>query len=532
VSVTTTEEPLLPPPPAVRPSLYDRWAVRVLSDPRRARFYDWAAPIAITLLAGVLRFWNLAQPHALVFDETYYVKDAWSQWNLGYPANWPNNADRDFAAGHTDIFLRTGSFVVHPPLGKWLIGLGMWMFGADSSFAWRVAVAVFGTATVLVVYFVARELTGSTRFAAVAGFLIAIDGLAIVMSRVAILDIFLTFFILLAVWFILLDRRGHLGRLAAVIGARAEHAQAPVWGPVLWRRPWLLAAGAALGAATAVKWSGLYVLAGFGVYVIVTDALARRRAGVRMWPVDSLRQGLVAFVWAVPVAAVVYLTSWTGWLVTDGGYDRTPAAAASGFWSWVPAPLRELWTYHQAMYGFHVGLTTPHTYASPAWQWPLLIRPTSMYWHQDQFGQNGCDFASSCVEAISSIPNPLIWWGSVAAAVFLLYRFVVARDWRYAVVLTGIAVTYLPWLLYPERTIFQFYTIAILPFLVLALTFALQAIAGSGSGDVRRRLAGQRVVWIYLGAVVLVSALWYPVITGMTVPYDLWRLHNWFQTWI
>jgi hypothetical protein len=34
---------------------------------------------------------------------------------------------------------------------------------------------------------------------------------------------------------------------------------------------------------------------------------------------------------------------------------------------------------------------------------------------------------------------------------------------------------------YPERTIFQFYTIAIWPFLLLALTFALQHVAGAAS---------------------------------------------------
>jgi dolichyl-phosphate-mannose--protein O-mannosyl transferase len=532
VRVTSIDEPLLAHAPAARPSLYDRWAWRVMADPGRARLYDWATPILITLLAGILRFWNLAQPHELVFDETYYVKDAWSQWNLGYPSTWPNDADRSFASGHVDIFTKDGSFVVHPPLGKYLIGVGLWIFGAESSFAWRVAVAAFGTATVLVLYFVARLMSGSTRFAAVAGILMAVDGLAISMSRVAILDIFLTFFILLAVWFILLDRRMHLERLAVIIGGRSEDAEPPAWGPVLWRRPWLLAAGAALGAATAVKWSGVYVLIGFGVYVVVTDALARRRAGVRMWPVDALRQGLVAFLWAVPIAAVVYVVSWTGWLVTAGGYDRDSAGTASGIWGWVPGPLRALWNYHQAMYAFHVGLSTPHTYASPAWQWPLLIRPTSMYWHQDQYGQHGCTFASSCVQAISSIPNPLIWWGSIAAAIYLIYRFIVARDWRYAVILTGIAATYLPWLMYPDRTIFQFYTIAMLPFLILALTFALQAIAGSGSSDARRRLVGQRVVWIYLAVVVVVSAIWYPVVTGMTVPYDFWRLHNWFPTWV
>jgi len=249
---------------------------------------------------------------------------------------------------------------------------------------------------------------------------------------------------------------------------------------------------------------------------------------------DALRQALPAFLSLVPVAFVVYLGSWTGWLVTDGGYDRhvADASPATGFWSWVPLPLQSLWRYHQEMYAFHVGLTTPHSYASPAWQWPFLIRPTSMFWEQTASGKSGCTAASSCVQAISSIPNPLIWWACVAAVVYLLYAFVVRRDWRYALVLTGVAATYVPWLLYPERTIFQFYTIAILPFLVIALAFALKAIAGAPDAPNHRRTAGQRVVLVYLVVVTLLSAFWYPVWTAMDVPYDFWRLHNWMQTWI
>jgi len=56
---------------------------------------------------------------------------------------------------------------------------------------------------------------------------------------------------------------------------------------VLWSRPWLIAAGVTLGAASAVKWSGLYALAVFGLYVVITDALARRRAGIPLWPSDA-----------------------------------------------------------------------------------------------------------------------------------------------------------------------------------------------------------------------------------------------------
>jgi dolichyl-phosphate-mannose--protein O-mannosyl transferase len=103
----------------------------------------------VTVLAGILRFWNLGHPHSLVFDETYYVKDAWSQWNLGYAATLARRRGRRLAAGETDIFTTDPSFVVHPPLGKYLIGAGMWLFGPENAFGWRFATALFGTALVL-----------------------------------------------------------------------------------------------------------------------------------------------------------------------------------------------------------------------------------------------------------------------------------------------------------------------------------------------------------------------------------------------
>ena len=536
--MTTTDALLPPQPSAERPSRYDLWRARVGADARLGRLCSWLAPVLVTALAGILRFWNLGHPHSLVFDETYYVKDAWSQWNLGYAATWPDGADVRFAAGETDIFTTDPSFVVHPPLGKYLIGAGMWLFGPDNSFGWRFATALFGTALVLLLFFVARSLTRSTVFATVASGLLAIDGLGIVMSRVALLDTFLAFFVLLAFWFVILDRAKALDRLAALTVLRAPvgESAAPLhWGPILWSRPWLLAAGAAAGAATAVKWSGVWVLAAIGLYVVVTDALERRRLGITFWPTDAVRQGAASFVLLVPVAFVVYLASWTGWLVTDGGYDRHAADAnpATGFFAWVPLSLQSLWKYHTTIYGSMTGMTSPHSYASPAWQWALLLRPTSMYAQATANGQSGCaGDDAGCLDILYSMPNPLLWYASIAATVFLVYRFVLMRDWRYAVVLVGIAATWLPWMAYPERTIFQFYTIAIWPFLLLALTFALQHVAGAASTVVSRRTAGQRVVIVFLAVAVLLSIFWYPLWSAMQVPYEFYRLHNWMQGWV
>lgn len=520
----------------MRPSRYDRFTRYVNGDERARRLYAWLAPTLVVLLAAVLRLWNLGTAHDLMnqFDERYYVKDAWTLSQLGYEAAWPEGANERFLSGDVNSFLTDPAFVVHPPLGKWIIALGMLVIGPETGWGWRLTTVLLGTAAVLVLMLLARRLTGSTTFAVVAGLLMAVDGLAVSMSRVALLDTSLMFFVLLAFLFVALDRERTMARIAQTVAARHDGDQPPFWGPVLWNRPWIVAAGAALGAASAVKWSGAWVLAALGVYLVVTDALARRRAGVLLWPTDALRQGAVTFLLFVPIALVVYVASWTGWLVTDGGYDRQAAEAnpATGFWSWVPLPLQSLWMYHVAMYGAASGITSGHSYASPAWQWPLLLRPTGMYWQLDAQGVNGCEWANGCARVVASIPNPLVWYAGVAAVLYLAYRFVVSRDWRYALVLTGVGATYVPWLFYPERTVFQFYTVLILPFMLLALTFALRDISGSGRADDHRRHTGQRLVLVFLAVALLLAAFWYPVVTANTVPYDFWRLHNWMPGWV
>ncbi|GGM55648.1 dolichyl-phosphate-mannose--protein mannosyltransferase [Microbacterium saperdae] len=516
----TAPVPLLPAPEE-RLTRYGQLRDRVLLDPDWRRSVRWLAPLVVTAIAAVLRLINIGHPHQLAFDETYYVKDAWSLWTLGYEGTWGEGANDAFVTLQQLPLSEQGSFIVHPPLGKWLIALGMAIGGPDNSAGWRLATALLGTASVLLVYLIARLLSGSIVVATVAGTLIALDGLSIVLSRIALLDGILTFFVLLGVLFVLLDRR----RTIPLLERADPDAPDPFWGPILWRRPWLIAAGLALGAACAVKWSGLYVLAAFGLYVVVTDALARRRAGVVLWPSDAaFRQGPVSFLLLVFPALAVYLISWTGWFVTAGGYDRQSDAN----------PLVALWKYHQSMLGFHVGLNRGHPYASPAWEWTFLLRPTAVWVGTDP-ASCGVDH---CMAVISAVPNPLIWYAGVAAAVFLL--FLLVRGWirrqpvgpEISVPLVGLAATYIPWLLFPERTIFQFYTVVMVPFLVIALAMTLRVIAGRREDPLYRRQSGERTVIIFLAFVVLVSAFFYPLWAGISVPYEFWRLHNWLPGWV
>jgi len=500
-----------------------------------SRWVRWVAPLAVIALAAVLRLWNLGSPHELVFDETYYVKDAWTLFNNGYESTWPENSDDRFAAGQTDIFTTDPAFVVHPPLGKWLIALGMAALGPDSGWGWRISTAVVGVLAVALLMLIAWKLFGSLLLATIAGFLMAIDGHAIVMARIALLDNSVMFFTLLGFGAILLDRSWHARRLAEWIASRRANGIDSSWGPTLWWRPWLLAAGLAFGLAISVKWSGAYFLAAFGIYVVVTDALARRRAGIPFWiSATLLKQAPANFLLMVPIALATFLVSWSGWFVTSGGYDRQWAATSGVAWTgplgWVPAALQSFWHYQVEAYNYHVGLETPHPYQSNPLTWLLMTRPTSFYFSGTSLGQNGCDF-SNCSEAITSIANPIIWWAAVAAMFYLIYRLARYREWKAGFILMGVVAGYLPWLLYLDRTVFQFYTITFEPYLLLALTATIGVILGSPTDHRSRRASGMPVVVLFLLAASVATIFFFPLWTGAQTPFWFWQVHIWLPGW-
>ncbi|HQE45704.1 MAG TPA: phospholipid carrier-dependent glycosyltransferase [Rhodoglobus sp.] len=512
--------------------LDDWWQSRA---PRVRRVLRWAAPAFVVVIAAVTRLINLGSPHTLVFDETFYVKDAWTLVNLGYEGQWPAEADALFAGGQTDIFLADPSFVVHPPLGKWLIGLGMLIFGPENSFGWRVATAVTGILAVVLIMLIARLLFKSMLLATIVGFLLAISGTAIVMSRVALLDNFVMFFALLGFGAVLLDRSWSRVRLAAWIARREEGGRSTDWGPALWNRPWLIAAGAAFGATAAVKWSGLYFLAAFAVYTLVVDALARRRAGIQFWASGTVfKQAPVTFLLTVPIALVVYLSTWSSWFLSDNGYSRHWAEDAghawSGLLSWVPLSVQSFWHFEASVYSYHLGEMRPHGYQANPLTWLLMIRPTSMYYQSSSLGQDGCQF-TTCGASITGIANPIIWWAATAAVLYLVYRLARYREWRVGLILMGMVAGYLPWLLYLNRTVFQFYTIAFEPYMLLALVFVIGLILGSPHDERDRRVSGLRLVGIFLGFAAVVSAFYWPLWTGLQIDYNFLRLHWWLPTW-
>jgi dolichyl-phosphate-mannose-protein mannosyltransferase len=527
--------PLAPPPPTEVGSRLDRWFGRVMATERNQRIYHWGVPIVVFVLAALARLWNLGHPGELVFDETFYVKDGWSLFNLGYSSTWPDDANAGFASGSVNTFTTTGSYVVHPPLGKWIIGTGMALFGPENPVSWRITTALVGILAVVVLFFLAKALFHSTLLAGLAGGLFAIDGNAIVMSRVALLDNFVMFFGLLGFAAMLLDRRWSKRRLDDWLEQRRTTGGSILFGPILWARPWLIAAAVAFGLTSAVKWSGLYFLAAFAVYSVVVDALARRRAGVPLWFTGTvLRQAPASFLLTVPLALAVHMSTWISWFTTTGGYGRTWANgdgnAWTGFFSWVPHSIQSWVHYQEMVYSFHVNESQPHSYSANPLTWLFMVRPTSMYYQGASNGELGC-MSDSCGSSIAGIANPLIWWAATAALFYLVFRLLQHRDWKAGFILMGIVAGYLPWLLYLNRTVFQFYTIAFEPYMILALTMAIGAILGSRRDSAWRRESALRLVGGFLVLVVAVSIFYWPLWSATQIDFTLMRAHWWLPSW-
>ena len=490
----------------------------------------WLATLAVVLLAGLLRIIRLDIPRGRIFDEVYYVCDAQNLLRFG--------VEVATAGGDASVQARcepTGApgFIVHPPLGKWAIALGIRAFGTHE-FGWRIAAAVVGTLMVLVLVRVARRMTGSTTLACLAGLLLSLDGLHFVQSRVGMLDVFVAFWVLAAFACLVADRDAVRRRLA-----RTPDDELVGHGPRLGLRAWRVLGGVCLGAAVATKWSALYYVAVLVLLAFAWEVGARRTAGLRS-PVRAtvLRSAAPLLLTLVVLPAALYLVSWAGWFVSDAGYDRDwagrPGNEPGALASVVPEALRSWWQYHREILGFHDNLSQRHNYQSHPAGWLLLARPVSYYYPADIGpGRYGCE-VDLCSREVLSIGTPAIWWAGIAMLVAMLWLWVSRRDWRAAAVLVMVLAAIVPWIRddLDGRTMFLFYALPAAPFLCLGLALvAGWAVGGPGASLARRRWAWGATA-AYVGLVAANFAWLYPVLAAQTLSYADWTDRMWFSSWI
>jgi dolichyl-phosphate-mannose-protein mannosyltransferase len=519
--------------------------------------WGWLAPIIVCLLSGILQFWNITTPHDITFDETYYAKDAYSLLVKHYAANFVSDgnddngseADKIINSGSTrGIFSSGVSEVVHPEVGKWMIAVGEWMFGMNP-LGWRFSSALVGTLMVLVMCRLVRRLTGSTVLGCIAGLLLSLDGLHFVMSRIALLDIFLAFWLLCAVHCLVADRdwaRARFARRYEMTPRRDRFDFGPVRGFLL--RPWRILAGVCFGLACGTKWSAIFVVAGFGLLIWAWDSGMRRAAGVRWAPLKSfVVDAIPSLVSIVLVGLVVYVVSWMGFLTHAEKFeDAFGHAANSDDWTWssvndhphnaiegVAHDLDILWNYHKEVYEFHTGsylASQYHPWQSNPGGWLVLNRPIAFAVETTDAIPN-CPVGQECVKEILALGNPVLWWGGVLALFAGLGYWLTRRDWRFGVPIVGVLTTWLPWFKYDDRQIFFYYGISIIPFTLIAVTLILGKVLGRAGAGYARRMTGGLVVATFVVGAAVSFAYFYPILSDRILTQDDWHSRIWLTYW-
>jgi dolichyl-phosphate-mannose-protein mannosyltransferase len=468
--------------------------------------YSWLVTFVITGIAAITRLYGLASIKGYIFDEVYYPTDAADM--LQHGVEW----DPEHGGP---------AYVVHPPLGKWLIALGEKAFG-NHELGWRLPGAIAGTLMILILVRIAYRMFHSIVLAGTAGLLMTLDGFQLVLSRISLLDIFLGLFVEATFACLLIDRDHYRRRL---LRALEDGVTAPRIVP--W---WLLAGGVVFGLACGVKWSALFFLPFFVLVVLIWRRQARRSAGLRIRSAGDIGW------WAASIALslIFYLATWTGWFVTNDGYFRHYRQANGLSEPPILGALLNLWHYHHEAYSFHSSLTAKHPYQSWPWQWLLLGRPVLFY----KGTPTGCG-APSCVREILLLGTPVLWWSFLPALIAVLWFGIARRDWRAPAILIPAVGSMLPWYYYAVtdgRTMFNFYLLPGLPFLILAVVYVLGAVMtppeGMATGKMRtdHQLLGTVIAGLYMAVIALCFAYFYPIFVGQLITYQGWASRMWLGT--
>ena len=387
------------------------------------------------------------------FDEIYHARTAWEHLH----GVWPYE-------------------ISHPPLGKLLLGLGIRLFGM-TPFGWRFSGTLFGVLMLPVMYLFLKKLFGGSAVPAFGTVVFASDFMHFVQTRIATIDTYGVFFILLMYYFMY------------------------IW--LSEDRLWALAlAGLAFGLGAASKWICIYAGAGLGVLWLVHWGMQFAKEGKAAFS-RFAKNAAFCMLFFVALPGLIYYLSYLPY-----GEARGAAVFTRDYWDIV-------WENQTYMFSYHSGLVATHPYASKWYQWLLDIRPILYYMQSGASGER---------IRISAFVNPLLCWAGLLSLFVLLYMALFRRDRRAGFLLIGFLAQLLPWI-FIDRLTFAYHYFPSTVFLVLSLGYVFALMR-----DGRRR-------WMFYAggfsfACALLFVVFYPELSAHPIqPQRAEWLLRWLPTW-
>ncbi len=464
---------------------------------------------------------NAGYMDSMYFDEIYHGRTAFEHLHAMEPYEW-----------------------THPPLGKLIIGVGIKLFGM-SPFGWRIMGALFGILLIPLIYALARLAFPRGPYAFGAAALYALDFMRYTQTRIGTVDVYVVFFVLASYLFMCRYYLSALKPLA--LAGLAEQGKKEGKAPQLAKPDYcsLALSGLFFGLGAATKWNAVY--SGAGLALVFFIAFIRRlafdfkRAGPSRLGVFGRASALLGYcvLSFILLPLALYVAAYLPTLAVPG-HD----------WA-------SIWRYQGQMFNYHSKLVAEHSFSSPWWQWPLMIKPV---WY---FKAEG--LKQGWTSTIVALGNPLIWWPSLLSSVAALFLALRRRDWRFLPIIAGFFAQYIPWVLVPRLTFLYHYFPAI-PFALLSSIYVLRALMplsaqglgrlnlsprGSETGKAHKKKKAsaeaalgmsqafaaelsyleQNWLWASIAACLLLFIFFFPALSGLAAPTAWIRALRWLPSW-
>ena len=378
----------------------------------------------------------------------------------------------------------------HPPLGKHIIAAGIKLFGM-TPFGWRFMGTFFGVIMLVILYIFLKNIFGKTLIVSCGTLLFSFDFMHFTQTRIATIDTYAVFFILLSYFFIY---------------RYVTHSPEMKFGKTMTP---LMLSGLFFGIGCASKWVVVY--AGIGLAVIYAIHLVLcykhyRNNEISGFAVRLIKTLLLSVVFFIIIPAVIYCLSYIPWGMAAG------MSVKDGM-LWNPNFYKIIWDNQKLMFNYHSKLTATHSYQSTWWQWVLDIRPILYYREYLDAGTKS---------AFAAFGNPIVWWGGIPAMIAMIVRVIKYRDGKALFIVIGYFSQLGPWLLI-SRCVFIYHYFPSVLFLVLALAHVFNTIWE------RKQRGNKLAVYGYTAAAGLLFAAFYPVLAGVPVPL---KYTQYFLRWI
>jgi len=429
---------------------------------KRVKYFS--PEILVFLCAFLTRFIRLGEPPTHFFDEVYHAFTA-QQMFRGNPAAWEwwNTPPTGFAYEWT-----------HPPLAKEFMVLSISIFG-DNPFAWRFFSAFFGVGTVVLIYFITLALFKSRKIALLSSLVASLDGLILVMSRIAMNDSYFLFFSLLAL-FLFLKKKN-------------------------------LLMGIALGLAIASKWTGVFTILITLILFLIQNYKNLNHIKILellfFWPLLLFNDfKFFKFLFSlIIIPLVIYSTSYMPFFLQK---HSPPGQNLSNVETFI-----EL---QQQMYWYHTRLKATHSYESKPIDWIFNLRPVWMH-----VGYQGSSIAS-----IYTLENPIITLGGILSIFFILIEFFKKINFSKLTILVFYFGFFVPWIFSP-RIMFNYHYLPSTAFLTISLGVLLNYLWETKNTRI------YSIVFLILA--VLLFIYFYPLWTGLHTLRDFYESHFWLKSW-